>query len=94
MDAGSSIAVAVGVAAVVGLVACVPALVRDTRRRRARGLGGSLSGVGAGFDAVWRPSAEEAHARWEAQVELPAPAPLAGDRGRMRDGRITIDVAD
>lgn len=94
MDAGSWVALAVGAVAVIALAAALPLIVSDTRKRRARGLGGSLSGVGTGFDAVWRPSADEANALWEAQVELPAPAPLAGDKGRMRDGRITIDVAD
>ena len=51
------------------------------------------SGIGAGFDVVWRPTADEARALWQAQVEMPAPAPTPGDKGRMRDGRIVIDVS-
>ena len=40
---------------------------------------------------MWRPSAEEAHAEWEASVEMPAPASLAGDKG-LDEGTITIQV--
>jgi len=50
----------------------------------------SLSGLGSGLDVVWRPTAEEAHADWEMQVELPALAPIPGDKGRIHDGRIVI----
>ena len=94
MDAGAWVAGGIVVLATIALIGAVPALLCDARRRQARGGGGSLAGIGGGFDAVWRPSAEEAHAQWETQVELPAPAPTPGDPGRMRDGRITIDVAD
>ena len=80
------------VLAVVG-AALAPRLKRDNLRRQLEGGGGSFAGVGAGFDAVWRPSAEDARADWEAQVEMPAPAPSPGDKGRMQDGRIVIDVA-
>jgi len=71
-----------------------PRLQRDNLRRQLEGGGGALSGIGAGFDVVWRPSAEEAHAQWETQVELPAPAPTPGDKGRMRDGQIVIELRD
>jgi hypothetical protein len=40
---------------------------------------------------VWRPSAEDAHAQWEAQVEMPAPAPSPGDKG-LDEGRIVIEL--
>ncbi|GAA1912489.1 hypothetical protein GCM10009775_01350 [Microbacterium aoyamense] len=93
MDAGALLAAVIGVVAVIGLMIAIPAMIRDTRRRQARGQG-TISGVGSGFDSVWRPSAEDAHAQWEAQIEVPAPAPTPGDKGRMQDGRITIDVAD
>jgi hypothetical protein len=79
------------VVAAVGVGFAMPAMLRDTRRRQAAGAGGSLAGIAGGMDAVWRPSAEEAHADWESAVEMPAPAPLAGDKG-LDDGRITIDV--
>jgi hypothetical protein len=93
MDAGTWIALAVGVSAAVAIPLAIPGMIRDARRRQARG-GGSLSGLGSGLDSVWRPSAEDAHAQWEAQIEVPAPAPTPGDQGRMNDGRITIDVTD
>ena len=38
-----------------------PRLKRDNLRRQLEGGGGSFSGIGVGFDVVWRPSAEEAH---------------------------------
>ena len=85
-----------GIAALLGMaaVALAPRWHRDNLRRRLDGGGGSLSGIGAGFDVVWRPSADEARAEWETQVELPAPAPAPGDRSALHDGRIVIDVSD
>jgi len=77
--------------AIVGL-AFAPRLKRGNLRRQLEGGGGSLSGLGAGFDVVWRPSADEAKAQWEAQVEMPAPAPTPGDKDRLREGRIVIDL--
>ena len=77
---------------IVGLL-LAPGLKRDNLRRQLGG-GGSFGGIGAGFDVVWRPSAEEARAEWEAQIEMSAPAPTPGDRGRADDGRIVIDVSD
>ena len=79
------------VAAAVAVAFAMPTMLRDTRRRQALGSGGSLAGVAGGLDAVWRPSAEEAHAEWEASVQMPAPAPLAGDKG-LDERRITIEV--
>jgi hypothetical protein len=85
------VATALVALAVVG-VCLAPRLKRDNLRRQLDGGGGSLSGIGAGFDVVWRPSADEARADWEAQVEMPAPAPSPDGSGRLRDGRIVIDV--
>ncbi|WP_345802625.1 hypothetical protein AAIB33_05905 [Microbacterium sp. AZCO] len=91
MDASGWVFAAVLAGATVAMIAAAPALTRDHRRRQADGRAPS-GGLGSGLDAVWRPSAEEAHADWEAQVELPAPAPAPGDKGRMEDGRIVIEV--
>ena len=95
MDVFGWVVVAMVAAITVALVALAPRLKRDQLRKQLDGTaGGSLAGVGGGFDAVWRPSAEEAHAAWEAQVELPAPAPTPGDKGRIEDGRLVIRVDD
>jgi hypothetical protein len=80
-------------AAAASLIALAPQLKRDHRRRQLEGRAPS-GGLGSGLDAVWRPTAEDAHADWEASVELPAPAPLPGDKGRVEDGRIVIDLPD
>ncbi len=75
------------------LVALAPRIARGERARRTSG--GGMSGLGAGLDAVWRPSAEDAHAHWRAQIEVPAPAPTPGDKGRekgrIEGGRIVIE---
>ncbi|MET0780016.1 MAG: hypothetical protein ABWZ16_00680 [Microbacterium sp.] len=94
MDAFAWLIVAVVVLLTVVGLALAPRLQRDNLRRQLEGGGGSLSGIGAGFDIVWRPSADEAKAQWEAQVEMPAPAPTPGDKGELRDGRIVIDVSE
>ncbi|MCW3494612.1 hypothetical protein [Microbacterium sp. SSM24] len=95
MDAiGWLVLVAVSVTTVV-LIALAPRLKREQLRKQLDGTaGGSLAGVGSGFDAVWRPSAEDAHADWEAAVEMPAPAPTPGDKGRIENGRLVIRVDD
>lgn len=87
MDAISLVVVVAVLAATVAVLALAPLLRRDTRRRWEKGMGGG--GMGSALDAVWRPSAEEAHAQWEAQIEMPAPAPTPGDKG-FDDGRIVI----
>jgi hypothetical protein len=92
MDSVGWLVTAAALAATAVGVALAPRLKRDNLKRQLNGGGGSFAGVGVGLDAVWRPSAEEARAGWEAQVELPAPAPSPGDKGRMQDGRIVIDV--
>ena len=95
MDAIGWAVVAAVVVATVVLVALAPRLKRDQLRKQLDGSGGgSLAGVGSGFDAVWRPSAEDAHAAWETAVEMPAPAPTPGDKGRVEDGRLVIRVDD
>lgn len=85
-----------GIVTTVGIATVViaPRLKRAELRRKLDGGGGSLSGIGAGFDIVWRPSADEARADWEAQIEMPAPAPTPGDEGLQQDGRIVIDLRD
>ena len=91
MDTGVWIGAGVALAAAVLLIALAPVLKRDQLRRQLEGRAPS-GGLGSGLDAVWRPSAEDAHRDWEATVELPAPAPTPGDRGRMDDGRIVIEL--
>ena len=92
MDVIGWLIIAAALALALTGAALAPRLKRDNLRRQLEGGGGSFAGVGVGFDAVWRPSAEESRAAWEAQVELPAPAPSPGDKGRMEDGRIVIEV--
>jgi hypothetical protein len=93
MDAGAWIVIGVAVLATAVFVVLAPLLKRGQLRRQLAGRAPS-GGLGSGLDAVWRPSAEDAHADWEASVELPAPAPMPGDKGRMKDGRIVIDLLD
>ena len=95
MDEFGWVVVAAVAATTVVLTALAPRFKRDQLRKQLDGTaGGSLAGVGSGFDSVWRPSAEEAHADWEAQVEMPAPAPSPGDKGRIENGRLVIHVDD
>lgn len=91
MDAGVWVGLGAALVAVVVVLLLAPVLKRGQLRRQLEGRAPS-GGLGSGLDAVWRPSAEDAHADWEASVELPAPAPTPGDKGRMHDGRIVIDV--
>jgi hypothetical protein len=89
VEASSVIAGAVIVAATASLLALIPRIHRDTRRRWEKGMSGG--GLGSAMDAVWRPSAEDAHAQWQAQVEMPAPVPSPGDKG-LDEGRIVIEL--
>ncbi|WP_442574171.1 hypothetical protein ACSBPH_09860 [Microbacterium sp. F51-2R] len=89
MDASVVSAVAIIVVAAATVVALVPLLHRDRSRRWEKRISGG--GLGSALDAVWRPSAEDAHAQWEAQVEMPAPAPSPGDKG-LDEGRIVIEL--
>ncbi|GAA3034152.1 hypothetical protein [Microbacterium dextranolyticum] len=66
----------------------------DTARRRRRGEHVARpSGGTFGFDEVWRPTAAEAHAVWEAEQITPAPAPTPDDGpGVITGGRIVIET--
>ncbi|MCT9820915.1 hypothetical protein N3K63_11545 [Microbacterium sp. W1N] len=66
----------------------------DARRSRRQGRPRALSSGGiVGFDEVWRPSAAEAQAVWEAEQIMPAPAPIPGDGpGVIDGGRIIIET--
>jgi len=94
MDVAAWFVVAGVAAASLAAIACAPILHRHTRRRQERSSASSFGGIGSGLDVVWRPSAEEARTDWETQVELPAPAPIPGDKGRIHEGRIVIDTPD
>jgi hypothetical protein len=94
MDALAWIVIAAAGTAAAAVIVLAPRWKRDNLRRQLEGGGGSLGGVGAGFDAVWRPSADEVAAQWQTEIELPAPAPSPADRGHLGDGRIVIDVRD
>jgi len=91
VDAAAWVVIAAAASASFAVALSAPMLHRATRRRQERRHRSSFGGLGAGLDVVWRPSAEEAHADWEAQVVRPAPAPLPGETGRIDDGRIVID---
>lgn len=93
MDSMAWTLAGVALAATAVLVMMAPRLAQSHRRRQFEGRATS-GGLGAGLDAVWRPSAEDAHAEWNARIELPAPAPAAGDEGLLADGRIVIDLSD
>ncbi|WP_156109696.1 hypothetical protein [Cryobacterium sp. MLB-32] len=58
-----------------------------------RGSGASVLGIG---DEVFAPSRHEAAVEMDRQTVLPAPAPVAGDRGAfdsgIYQGRIVIDL--
>jgi len=86
MDLAGWLVAAAAIGSAIGMCAAGSSLLRTHRRGGAGGFGG----LGSGLDAVWRPSTEEAHAQWESEVRLPAPAPLAGDKGRIESGRIVI----
>ncbi|MGB4778269.1 hypothetical protein [Microbacterium sp.] len=66
----------------------------DARRRRRRGEEVTRPSSGTfGFDEVWRPTAAEAHAVWEAEQITPAPAPTPSDGPGVIDGnRIVIET--
>lgn len=92
MDAAAWAVTGGAVLTAVALVAAAPALHRAHLRRQRAGGGGAIAGLSSGLDAVWRPSAEDAHADWESQLELPAPSPSPDDSGRIADGTIVIGI--
>lgn len=93
MDVAAWTIAAVAASVVVVLVASAPRMKRDQRRRQLDGsAGGSLAGVGAGFDAVWQPTAAQSRAEWESRLELPAPVPTPDGDGGIEQGRLTIVV--
>lgn len=65
---------------------------RDRKRRPAVVPAGGLI---APFDEVFHPSAYEANLIWDAETQLPAPAPDSdGSRPDLGTGKIVITVAD
>jgi len=66
----------------------------DTARRRRSGETVQRSSGGVvGFDEVWRPTAADAHAVWQAEQITPAPAPTPGDGpGVIHGDRIIIET--
>lgn len=85
MDASLLIGLGVVALGSIALAWGIPAGLRDTRRRQARGASG-LSGIAAGWDAVWAPTAHEAEKERIAKTEATAPAPAPGDPGGDLDG--------
>jgi hypothetical protein len=66
----------------------------DTHARRRRGEHFAHSSGGLlGVDDIWRPTAAEAHAIWEAEQITPAPSPTPGDGpGVIEGNRIVIET--
>jgi hypothetical protein len=50
-------------------------------------------GVIDSMDEIFHPEARAARLLWQAQIEVPAPAPSPGDR-ILEEGKITIDIDD
>lgn len=91
MDAWVWGAIACLIAVVVAVLVLAPHWHAQHLARQLEGrAGGGLAGIGSGFDAVWRPSADEARIEWEAQIEIPAPAPSPADKDRLDEGKIVI----
>ncbi|MBD8102944.1 hypothetical protein [Plantibacter sp. CFBP 8775] len=67
---------------------CMPWFIHRERHSQHRQAKAGVIGV---VDEVFHPEAHEAHVVWEAQKEMPAPAPLVGDKLFPR-GRITLDL--
>ncbi len=65
------------------------------RRQRRSGASAMSSGGLLGFDELFHPAAHDARIVWEAEQEIPVPAPTP-DRGPgviEAGGRITIEIA-
>lgn len=67
---------------------CMPWFIHRERNSQHQQAKAGVIGV---VDEVFHPEAHEAHIVWEAQKEVPAPAPLAGDK-LFPSGRITLDL--
>jgi hypothetical protein len=67
----------------------MPWLVRGERRRQRRKAQSGTIGV---FDELFHPEGHQARIMWEAQTELPAPAPTPGDKPDLDSGRIVIQL--
>ncbi|GAA4189780.1 hypothetical protein GCM10022288_18130 [Gryllotalpicola kribbensis] len=65
----------------------MPWIVQGERRRQRKKAQSGTVGV---FDEVFHPEAKNARVMWEAQTELPAPAPTPGDKPDLDGGHITI----
>lgn len=66
----------------------LPSLMRGQRSRRNSSPQAGVIGV---TDDLFHPEAYQAKLLWQAQLELPAPAPLPGEKA-LADGRIVIDL--
>lgn len=66
----------------------LPWLLRGQRERRASSPQAGVIGI---TDDLFHPEAAQARQLWQAQVELPAPEPLPGDKA-LREGRIVINL--
>jgi hypothetical protein len=63
---------------------------RDHARR---GRSVPVGGLVAPFDEIFHPTAYEANLLWDAQTELPAPAPNSdGNRPNLASGKITLVI--
>lgn len=62
-------------------VAAVVAILIVTRGSERRGRGGATIGMFGAIDEVFAPNRHETLLEFERQTELPAPAPLPGDKG-------------
>src|SRR5690606_4219240 len=94
-DAMEWVGFAVAGAAVIGfaIVAQSRGWIDLTSRRNGRTASGSVL-VGP-IDEVFAPSRQEAQAAWEAQQELPAPAPTPGDPDKdVYRGNVRIHLDD
>lgn len=85
--AATIIVLAVGISLAAALIA-LPWLFPAHRKRHARSV---MSGAIDPFEEIWHPNGHETKHIWQAQAELPAPAPLPGDK-TFKDGRITINL--
>lgn len=81
------IGLAFGVATAAWFVA-MPWMVKAEKRRQRRKI---QSGTIGCLDEVFHPEAYQANIIWQAQTEMPAPAPLAGDKA-FPDGKIVLCV--